>query len=823
MIHICWLILAFTAMLVSTASADLAKLDPRARAALARVRDAAANPSRLGAEAVAGHERDLDVFVQGEVTRAELEALGARVRTALPGIFTAFVPEAAVERVAAHARVASIRGAAPVEPELSASVPSTGAHLVRAAGPGFAGRNGAGVIVGDVDSGVDHDHGDFEDLAGNTRFVGIWDQTGSGTPPAGFAYGAECTPAQIDAGLCTQFDNSGHGTHVMGIAAGDGSATGGSVPAHTYAGMAPMADLVMVKTNFTTTGVIDGVSYVFDRATALGRPAVVNLSLGSHYGPHDGTSAFESALTALGGPGRIVCKSAGNERGQARHAEAFAAGAGTNVTMGVTGSFAGAQIAIDGYYESTENVRVSVTTPNGTVIGPIARGAVNASYPGASTPNGVVYLENGFTPTTGGDHEVYFEVAVGAGQNMNGTWTFTFIPFALGPASGEVDLWRYFNSTGTTASFVIGNQPLEELISEPGNSEGVITTAAWTTTQSWIGCNGTSAMFGGTPAPGNLATFSSPGPTRDGRQKPDLAAPGVAIGSTRSFDVFLTCPPSGASALLADGLNHVMNQGTSMAAPHTTGAVALLLQNDPALTPAEAKAYLFGQAATDAFTGATWNRDWGHGKLQVGDLVDPVATVQYPNGGEDLTVGTAVSLSWNATDALGGVTSVDVELSRAGAGGPFEVVAAALPNTGSLAWTVTGPVTPSAYLRVTARDGNGNDGADLSDASWMIIPGVMDAPELAPIRFALGTLAPNPSRGATRIAYDVPREAHVSLRVLDVQGREVAVLARGTHRAGRHEAEWNGRRDGVAAAPGLYFVSLETPAGTWTRRLALAR
>src|SRR6185503_18468917 len=105
----------------------------------------------------------------------------------------------------------------------------------------------------------------------------------------------------------------GHGTHVLGIAGGDGSATGGGVPAYTYAGMAPKADLVVVKTDMSDTGVLDGVAYVMNRATALGKPAVVNLSLGTLYGPKDGTSPFEAGIAALTGPGRVIVVAAGND------------------------------------------------------------------------------------------------------------------------------------------------------------------------------------------------------------------------------------------------------------------------------------------------------------------------------------------------------------------------------------------------------------------------------------------------------------------------------------------------------------------------------
>ncbi len=712
-------VLLCAALLAGPANAEFSKLNARARIAIAQLESGASAKALMAEGAAVNEEGEIDVFVVGDVSRAELEAAGARVRTELPGLFTAYIPLSAVDKVVALAGVKRIEGGAPCELELDASVPTTGANLLRGVGPGFPGLNGAGILVGDVDSGVDYGHDDFKDAGGLTRFVNIWDQTApAGPAPAGFPYGTEWNAAQIDANVATEVDVSGHGTHVIGIAAGDGSGTGGATPPFTFVGMAPKADLIMVKTSNITSQVLDGVAYVFARATALGKLSVCNLSLGSHYGPHDGSSAFESGLTALTGPGRIVIKSAGNERGVAQHSEVFATGAGTNTTLSVTGSATGRTIAFAGYYNATETVDVTMTSPNGTVIGPIALGNANAAYPGTATANGRVYLENGLTVYPSGGREVYCEITVQAGQNMNGVWTIKYTATGLGAANGEVDTWRFFQSTGSAANFVAGNQNNEELISEPGNSAGVITTAAYWTKRNWIDCAGASVGFTTAPPIGTLASFSSPGPTRDGRQKPDIAAPGAGVASATSFDIAQVC--ASPSLNLNDAMMHTINTGTSMAAPHVTGATALILQKYGAVAPAFVKTFLNGRAIIDGNTGAPWNKDWGNGKLFLGDMVDPTVAVTSPNGGEILQVSTSANLTWNATDALGGVTSVNLDLSRTGAGGPWESIATGQPNSGSYAWNVNGPGTTQAILRVTASDAAGNSGSDVSDAVWTI-------------------------------------------------------------------------------------------------------
>jgi minor extracellular serine protease Vpr len=806
-------------------------------------------------------QRELDVFIVGTASHAALEAAGARVRTELPGIVTAHVPAAAVERVAALPGVTLVRGATRLRPWLDASVPATGATPQRGPGPGFVGLNGAGVVIGTVDTGVDLDHEDFRGASGSTRVLRVWDQTDTGGPtPPGFGYGSEWTAADIDAHVAREFDEEGHGTHVLGIAGGDGSATGGTTPAFTYAGMAPQADLMVVKADFTDTAVLDGVAWVMNRAAALGKPAVVNLSLGSLFGPKDGTSPFEEGLDALTGPGRIVVVAAGNNGGSANHSEiSVPANATRSTTFNVSGSAAGATVAIDGYYGAAGYVTMTLTAPNGVAYGPIALGGWNASYPGTLTPCGWLYFENGAVLTSTGAREAYVEIRVPYpnpfGVDMNGTWTLTFtqvggaadaiagaIPSSAaragaglgaqrvdsrsstGRESGsvelastvEVDSWIFY--ANVPAAFALGNRPDEELIAEPGNAERVITVGAWVTKNRWVDCGGRNVGYADTPPIGDLAWFSSPGPTRDGRQKPDIAAPGQGIASATSFDSPIACPGV-ACSLLGDGLKHWIYEGTSMAAPHVAGAVALLLQKHGSLDPDQVKAHLRANAVHDGFTGVTWNPRFGHGKLAVGDLTDPTVRVLYPNGGERLAQSSVVTVQWSATDAFGSVGTVDLDVARTN-GGAYETIAHGVPNSGSYAWTVSGPMTTQARLKVTARDGGGNSASDFGDGLFAIA-GPLEVPGGAVDDFALAIASANPSAGPVDVDFALPRVADVEITVLDLAGRRVATLARGIHAAGRHRARWTPRSE--RSSSGVYFVRLRAPQTMLTRRIAITR
>src|SRR5262245_45194005 len=155
--------------------------------------------------------------------------------------------------------------------------------------PPYSGpATGAGVVIGIVDTGIDYSNLDFKNSSGQTRIKAIWDQTGFGGPPGGFSYGSECTESQINSGTCAERDTAGHGTHIAGIAAGNGRATGNGFPAYRYVGMAPEADLIVVKgttleytTSFFDWKVMHGVEYIFQKAQQMGKDAVVLLAMGN--------------------------------------------------------------------------------------------------------------------------------------------------------------------------------------------------------------------------------------------------------------------------------------------------------------------------------------------------------------------------------------------------------------------------------------------------------------------------------------------------------------------------------------------------------------
>ena len=181
--------------------------------------------------------------------------------------------------------------------------------------------------------GIDYSHPDFRNQDGSTRIIKLWDQSIQGNPPKGYVIGKEYTREQINAALeadtraererlLPSRDLSGHGTGVMGIAAGNGRASDG-----VYRGVAYESELLVVKLGTSreggvprTTELMQGIDYVLRQAVALGKPVALNLSFGNNYGSHSGESLLESYLDGAAHFGRsVICVGTENEGNGALH------------------------------------------------------------------------------------------------------------------------------------------------------------------------------------------------------------------------------------------------------------------------------------------------------------------------------------------------------------------------------------------------------------------------------------------------------------------------------------------------------------------------
>jgi subtilisin family serine protease len=468
----------------------------------------------------------------------------------------------------------------------------------------------------------------------------IWDQLAVGTHPAGFNIGTEYTQAQINSELGSappkvvkEVDNDGHGTHVAGIAAGDGSSS-----ASGYIGVAPEADIIFVKTTFLDADIIDGITYIKNKAVAAGEPFVINLSLGSQDGPHDGTSADEKAIDAvLADTGCAIVVAAGNEGEDQIHADSTVSQGDSIICQFTIPQYSPSGTAqldyvdFDMWYGAEDQLTVSVTSPRGSVVSAISGSNLVSTQTSAGDGDvEIVNASEGVAFNGLNECAIFIFDAVANKPPRAGTWQIKISGVSVAKGGGAYDIWlsdaSMSGSDGSSPEFTTGYS-FRKLVGSPGTSKKAITVGSYETKFTWpsieLNNSNQNKIFTYTEGDrvGNYSTFSSMGPTRDGRQKPEICAPGQAIVSVLSKD---SSPDS--SDIDPDG-KHVVMQGTSMAAPHVAGVAALLLQGKPSLTSDQLKNAITSSARRDALTGPV-NPQWGYGKMDATGSMGTVLSVR---------------------------------------------------------------------------------------------------------------------------------------------------------------------------------------------------
>lgn len=561
---------------------------------------------------------------------------------------------------------------------------ATGASRIRRQGGGsFTGITGKGTIVGVIDTGIDWTHEDFVDpKTGETRILYIWDSEVNtpGKSPAdlfggdlsSFTTGTVWTKEEIDNGLCTSTDSNGHGTHVTGSAAGNGYATG------RYIGMAPLADIIFVK-GINGAG-NNGATFVYELAKRLGKPCAVNMSYGPSYPIHymarytpyfpgdntDTDAQFFKAINSYFGTGHIPVKSAGNSG----HWNSYSGSVPPMVgSYHIEGQLTGAQSKthILNWYSDwgarwiqwgygpistidfpvsqmgiwyTGAISITMVSPNGGVIGPFVHGTSGEAMDTPNNDGKVVYTLNNPVASNGC---YYGTFSLQWGDNptttpIPGDWQIIIEPLG-GSGSVSYDIWcadfdKYFDVLYNCPNNVIynkftGNFTHANYINDEGASDYLITVGNYVTKTGWTDQDGNNWTYQKRPILNQISDSSSPGPSRDRRMKPDIAAPGTIIVSSASKDgsawanpLYLTDPKHGAMS------------GTSMAAPHVTGGVALMLQKRKDHTVASVRHHIKGWAKKDWFTQSGSPNAWGAGKFNVLPLNEPPVAVIAANKSE---------------------------------------------------------------------------------------------------------------------------------------------------------------------------------------------
>jgi hypothetical protein len=504
------------------------------------------------------------------------------------------------------------------------------------------GVDGTGVLVGVADTGLDVTLADFKDpKTGKSRVAWILDLSlpARGIYPElekkycimreGVCRGAVLQGKDIDAmNPATSpgkfpVDEEGHGTHVTSIAAGNGG------PGGTYVGAAPGAQILFARVtedsseSIGTDDILSGVGFIFDRADFMKRPVAVNLSIGTDFGPHDGSLAWEKALAGFVGenqPGHALAIAAGNSGSIAYSAATspihqtvhVAAGTTLSVPIPTSGGNQGsADVEVWVTFTPGSSVSVGLDGPDGTWILPVPNGQVGSYKPGlftASVVNGST-APNSQIPS-GSDGAV----VVWTGEWPVGTTAITLA------GEGTANLWMQSSGTSAPDGSPLGfqNGVREGTINLPATSAGLIAVGCTVNRTAWtsidgqeIGSSGVPGLddAGGIPsdasAPflgGEVCWFSSAGPTVTGVPKPEISAPGAYVIGAMStqappsapgsifFDESCPVPKHGGFAderCLQVDPGHAVAEGTSMSAPMVTGGIALMFQKNPTLTESQ--------------------------------------------------------------------------------------------------------------------------------------------------------------------------------------------------------------------------------------------
>ena len=421
------------------------------------------------------------------------------------------------------------------------------------------GLTGRGVLVGIVDSGIDFRHPVFIKSDGTSRIRYLWDQTLSGTPPKGYRIGQEFTQIELTDALSESMmdnfefepkDSSGHGTGVAAIAAGNN-------------GVAFESELIVVrlgqpqKDSFPrTTELMQAVNYVIEKAVELRRPIAINLSFGNTYGSHAGNSLVETYLDDMANYWRtVLVVGSGNEGNAAGHTEVkLTMGKNTEVPFLIQAYETSLNIQIWKSY--VDDILLELVGPDGRRVGYFQPVLGPQRFQMGETELLIYYGEPSPYSTY---QEIFIDFIPKDTFIDSGQWRLNMIPRRI--VDGRVNLWMPTQTVVNVGTRFLNPTPMHTL-TIPSTAQKVITVGAYDSIR------------------GTYADFSGRGYSIDGREKPDLAAPGVGIRTA------------------APGNTYMVVNGTSFAAPFVTGSAALLMQygiiegNDPYLYGEKVKAYL---------------------------------------------------------------------------------------------------------------------------------------------------------------------------------------------------------------------------------------
>lgn len=587
--------------------------------------------------------------VDDQFDLCDLEHHQAKVGSRISNIITVYVPKSVTMPWNQVDGIVNVQPARKIQPQMNRAIADMRVDSVYQGYKLKSGYTGKDVLIGITDWGFDYSHPNFYDTALNqTRIEAAWDQfKTSGPRPEEQSYGTEySTPQEI---LNAKSDTSGlydyayHGSHVAGIAGGSGAGT-------AYRGVAYESKFLMVSLRLDEAASIDAFAWMKKKADALNKRLVVNMSWGLYYiGSMDGTGLLSQAIDALSAQGVIFITSAGNNGGETFHvSKTFDADTMRTGIGFYTFSYPllwGQSISMWGELGNAFDAELLVLDKDNQVI---------YTSPTYTTSTDLNYFD---TLLIFGNDTVFYNISVTSEYAYNDRPTMRLrvrersselkVALQSHALSGTVHYWNVVELTNEAGNWggtfedwlpgwLEGNDAYS--LGDPASTKSVIAVGAHSSEV---------RLPNGNVVGGRLATFTSKGPTLDGRRKPEISAPGVNVAS--SISSYTTRAFTELTSVEFQGRQYPFARlsGTSMASPAVTGVVALMLQANPNLMTDDIKAILKLTARLDDNTGDitdTSDLSWGWGKINASRAVQmaeawiPVAPVEeydhlnlYPN------------------------------------------------------------------------------------------------------------------------------------------------------------------------------------------------
>lgn len=605
-------------------------------------------------------EQTVNVFIR-LADGADIERIGriygVKFNVGTGNLYTAVVPMSMLAALADDDGVEAVDAGQEVHMMMDAARRLTHVDEAHAGTSLTMPYTGKGVLVGIIDAGFDFNHPNFRDKDGNCRIQAVWDQNNFLVTDSDYGYGKEyrSTAEIVSAGRDMELTGDTHGTHVAGIATGsyDGP----------YLGVAPEADIVLVSTNKTEQGIIDGIDYLLEYAEKAGKPISINLSIGTVLGYKDGTDAFSVLIDNLmeGQTGKVISIAAGNEGDRNSTLSGLFGADCTGVkSFWIPPTYNRDNLFIQGErgadYElvlSLKNKDTGEELFTKTFTSDERQTLSFKDFGSQASDNGYLSVSVSENPSNGNP---CFRVTMTYDLPETEIWEV-----ALSSESGRYMInsdYGEFVSLGKTGYSAGTN---ESSIAATATGFNSIAVGAYVSKNTYNDLSGSIHDKDWTLE--NIYPLSGKGPTYDNRIKPDVVAPGAAVVSSfNSYaNSFYVSPEDKVASVVDDYTGRTYSwgvaSGTSMATPVVTGTLALWLEANSDLSLEDIRRIIESTSSHDTFTGEVANGVFGHGKL------DAFAGLKYLEQNTSIIQNEILGLKYELHDGILFV-STDTDISR---------------------------------------------------------------------------------------------------------------------------------------------------------------